>query len=82
LKRSRVGDVGAPGALGAASGKTPPARRSSSSRVTTPFLDQERGEARERALVVARGEVVARIHALDGVAVPSMLKMPRRTAMP
>jgi NADPH:quinone reductase-like Zn-dependent oxidoreductase len=33
------------------------------------FLHQQRGEARERALVVARGHVMARLHALDGVAV-------------
>ena len=58
-----------PGALGAASGKAPRARRSSSSRVTMPFSTQQRREARERALVVARREVVARLHALDRVAV-------------
>src|SRR5262249_12947702 len=33
------------------------------------FLDAQRCEARERALVVARGQVVPRVHAFDRVAI-------------
>ena len=58
-----------PGALGRDEGKRAPGPLLQLLPRHHALLDAQRGEAGERALIVAGGQIVARSHALDGVAV-------------